>query len=396
MRLKAVRFSDIEQYPTYFKLTKNVKEDFFGSSPAPFIGRYGYPNINVGLLAPQQTEQQAWLHDAPRHWATNNFNINTVADLRFSLINSRSKANIKTPQKISQLAQEVGLAKKPVDIEIHLKKKPKIQPLTDRISMPMGPAAQIKSARITENPKIPTKVQRVHDDIDLKANQALQYLYKHNFDENILTKIISTGSIGIDKNRKLVPTRWSITAVDDQLGKEIIKTIKQYSETDCQAYFGSFYGNYFLILTFPDIWSYELFEMYLPKTTVNPSGEIKYTTDHEFYEGRKTYAHTTAGGYYASRLPILEKLKRHRRQATILVLRFITDEYSIHLGVWVVREAVRKAMSNKPLQFASKELMIQYAKRFIKTKFNFNLEFILNKSKLLQQQKQQRKLMEFI
>ena len=27
------------------------KKDFFGDSPAPFIGRYGYPNVNVGVLS---------------------------------------------------------------------------------------------------------------------------------------------------------------------------------------------------------------------------------------------------------------------------------------------------------------------------------------------------------
>ncbi len=394
MRFKSIRYADIEQYPTYFKLSQNIKEDFFGSSPAPFVGRYGYPNINVGLLAPPETKD-AWLHDAPRYWAANNFPINTIADLRMSLINSRSKSHIKQQPKITQLAQEIGLASRPVDIEIHLKKKPSIKPLTDYIVTPMGPSAQIRSARITENAKIHTKVQKVHDDTDLKANNALQYLYKNNFDENMLTRILSVGSIGIGKNRKLVPTRWSITAVDDTIGKELIEKIKEHQEYEYSAYFGNFSGNYFLILCLSDIWSYELFEMYMPKTGMNKSVDLKYTTDHELYDGRKTYAENTAGGYYASRLPILESLSAQKRQASVLVLRFITDEYTIPLGVWVVREAVRKAMSNKPLTFASKELLLQYAQRFIKHRFNFEVTSILNKSQLLKQKKEQRKLKDF-
>src|SRR3989344_9657324 len=160
MHLRPTKYRDIEQFPTYMKLQSSVKENFFGSSPAPFIGRTGYPTVNVGILAPQEINENAWLHDAPRHWSANNFSINQIADLRMSLINSRSKAHIKTTPKIAQIAQEIGLAQKPVDVEIHLKKKPNLKPLTDYIVTPMGPGAQLKSARITENPKMNHYVQK--------------------------------------------------------------------------------------------------------------------------------------------------------------------------------------------------------------------------------------------
>ncbi len=395
MRLKSIRYSDIEQYPTYFKLTQSLKEEFFGTSPAPFIGRIGYPNINVGLLSPQQTTKDAWLHDAPRYWAANNFSIPRVTDLRLSLINSRSKSNIKTQEKISIIAQEIGLAKRPVDIEIKLKKAPKLHPLNDYMITPMGPGAQLKSARITENPKMEQHVEKAHDDTDLKASNAILYLYKNHIDENALTRILSVGSIGVGKNRKLVPTRWSITAVDDTLGKTTINEIKQYPESDIKAHFGGFMGNYFLILFFPEAWSYELFEMYAPDNFLNNSSDLKYTTDHEFYDGRTTYADNTAGGYYASRLPILEHLKKQKRQATILTLRFITSEYTTPLGVWVVREAVRKAVSSAPIEFASKELMLAYATKFALKRFGINLYEIFRRSRILNRVKMQRKLSEF-
>ena len=32
---------------------KNFKKDFFGSVPSPFIGRYDYPNVNIGVLGLQ-------------------------------------------------------------------------------------------------------------------------------------------------------------------------------------------------------------------------------------------------------------------------------------------------------------------------------------------------------
>ena len=167
---------------------------------------------------------------------------------------------------------------------------------------PTGPYAQLKKAKLTENPKIHTKVQKVHYDTDLKANEALIYLYENNFDENFLSRILSVGTLGIGANRKLVPTRYSITATDDTLGKHLINKIKKYNPVnDYSAFFDGYLGNYYLILCFPEVWSYELFEMHV-------SNENNYMMDYESYGVRKHYAENTAGGYYTVRLAALEKL----------------------------------------------------------------------------------------
>ena len=195
-------------------------------------------------------------------------------------------------------------------------------------------------------------------------------------------------TLGTKNKRKLVPTRWAITAVDDTLGKEMIKEIKDYKEIDmCTAYFGGHLGNHFLILLFPEVWSYELFEMH-----VKHKG---YTHDVEGYGGRRSYAENTAGGYYAARLAILERLKYEKKHGFALALRLITDEYWAPLGVFVVREAVRNAMRAKPLKFGSKELMLKYAKKLAKKKFNYDLDGVLKASRLLHEHKAQKKLWEF-
>ena len=131
---------------------------------------------------------------------------------------------------------------------------------TDSYVAPMGPHAAVDNIDITSNSKVHTKVDKVVDDIDLKSGEAMHYLYGHGFDENFLSRILSVGNLGVGKNRKLVPTRWSITAVDDTLGKDAIKEIKEHNSAEFSAYFGGYLGNYYLILMFPDVWSYELFE----------------------------------------------------------------------------------------------------------------------------------------
>lgn len=373
-----------------------IKEDFFGSSPNCFVGHNFYPTLYVGILSPPEHREDAWLYDAPNYWAEHNFQIPQIVDYRSALINSRFRTHVKQKNKFLNISQEIGMASRPVDIEINLKDKPKFKLTTDPYHAPMGPNAKLKKAKITTNPKIDSRVDKVVSDTDLKANKAMTYLYEKGFDENFLTKILSIGNLGLKYQRKLVPTRWSITSVDSSLGNHLLSEVKQYNQTGYLAYFGGYLGNYFLILCFPEVYSYELFETYAPKAEWNISSEYKYMTDYEPYEGRKTYAENCGGGFYACRIAILEKLNQMKKQASILALRFITGEYAVPLGVWVVREAVRKTLNSKPLEFSSKELMLKYVKHLVNKKFNYNIEILLNQSILLKKLRTQQKLIKFI
>jgi hypothetical protein len=379
-----------------FKVKKlDIKEDFLGSSPTPFVGHYGYPFLNVGIMSVPDAKEDTWEYDAPKYWAEKEYEIPRIIDFRSNLINSRFKAHAQDRNKLLEISQEVGMASIPVDVEVNLKEKPKFRLKTDSYTAPMGPNANLEKAEITSNPKVHTKVDKVVSDHDLKANDALIYLYQNKFDENFLTRLLSIGTLGVRKNRKLVPTRWSITATDDILAKMLMEDVKQYNEIDYQAYFGSYLGNYYLILIFPEKWSYELFETYLPKASWNVSDEINFMTDYEGYEGRKRYADNCGGGYYSVRLPILEKLNEMKRQGSVLALRFITGEYAVPLGVWVTREATRKAMASKPIEFSDKELMLKYAKDLIKKKFNYELDNLLKESVILKNIREQVKLSSF-
>jgi DNA repair protein NreA len=380
-----------------FKNKENLtKKDFLSSTYSVFVGRYGYPKLNVGILSPVGIKSDAFIYDAPGYWAVNNFSIPKIVDYRSALINSRFSVHAQDSNKMLDLAKEVGMSSKPVDIELNLEEKPKFRLQQDSINTLIGPNANLSNAKLTSNPKIHNKVDKVVSDDELKANDALLYLYKNHFDENTLSKIMSVGSVGLKKNRKLVPTRWSITSIDSQIGNHLATKIKDYNSTEYLAYFGGYLGNYYLVLCFPDIWNFELFEMGVP-LQVNPWSKNKkfYATDYEGISGRSTYAQETAGGYYASRLGVLEKLNEIKKQSTVLVFRFITNEYEMPLGVWVVREATRKALFAKPLEFSCKELMIKYAKAFVNKKFGFDLGKVLNDSKIINTIKNQSKLNQF-
>ncbi len=395
MNIKRIKYRDIEEVP-HLRVKNEFKQDFQGSSPALFIGKFGYPNVSVGFLSPQFSGDTSY-YDSPKSWSKRDAAIGDIASLRYELVNSRMTGNInKLSGRFMEIIHEIGMASKAAEMEVSLNKTPQLQNRQEKEIIPFGPAGEVKKARITTNTKVDSRVERVVSDTDLKAAPAVISLYNKGFEESFLNRLISAGNLGVERNRKLVPTRWSITAVDDTIGKNLIEEVKKYPQGEYLAYFGGSWGNYYMIMFFPDIWSYELFETYV-NMQVNPWSKAGYfySTDYENYAGRKNYAEECAGGYYACRLGVLDKMKELKRQGSCLALRFITSEYNIPLGVWVCREAARKCLSQKPISFSSEELMLQYSKEFTRKKFGFELDLLLKESRLLRDGKKQKKLGQF-
>jgi len=362
---------------------------FEGSSPpSVFIGsKLKYPLMNVGILSPLEHEENAWMFDDAKYWAKENFTIHEVVKLREGLLNSRfqSKAtDARLNKKFLEIAKNIAIASKPVDIDIELKNKMNIGRKRDKVLTPHGMRAPLKKAKITGNVKINQKVDKVLND-EIKASKGLEFLYKNKISEYALSKILSVGVLGLKKNKRLVPTRWSITATDDTLGKSLISQIKEYKWIEnYQLFFGNFMGNNYILLFFPNVWNYELFELYLPGSSWNPTTQIKASTDSETYSGRKNYASDTAGGYYATRLAILEYLNKIKKQASVLVIRIETPSYWAALGVWVVRESVRKALDNKILEFNDLDELLESSRKISMIKFGYDNSKILKQSKLLE------------
>jgi len=391
--MQDIKFSVIKKIAeTNFKFKNlgNISKIDGTSPPSVFIGsKLKYPLVNVGILSPLDRDDNAWVYDNEKYWANNNFQINDVLKLRNSLLNSRFQSKVydtRASKRFLQIAQDIAIASKPVDVEIELKKNLNLDKGTDRVITPHGMHAGLKQAKITGNVKIDPKVDRMMND-EIKASEGMEYLYKNQFDEYSLSKILSVGALGLKKNKKLVPTRWSITATDDTLGKLLMKNVKQYKWIENYELFtGEFLGNQYIILLFPSVFNFELFELYFPKSSWNPSDEMKASTDYESFSGRKTYASATAGGYYATRLPILEYLNSIKRQASVLAIRIETPTYWAGLGVWVVRESVKKTMSNEHFELSSNlHDFINFSKKVGNEKFNYDYTPVMEKSKVLKQ-----------
>ncbi|NIO23045.1 MAG: hypothetical protein GTN38_03400 [Candidatus Aenigmarchaeota archaeon] len=363
------------------KIKERIGNEFFGPSTSVFIGHNFYPNVYVGPLASLDSDHLETI-DSPRSWFGKPYS--NIIEMRSFVLRSKQRENVFSRSRFVENTQELALAKKPTDVELEFKKKPTISFEYSDIVQPMGPSASLKKMRITENPVIPRKTERVVND-ELKAEEAGFLLYKQAKDVYKVSNILSSGILGLEKSRKLVPTRWSITATDDIIFKRLVKKVKEQKQINDYFVFSSEYlDNHFSFLLMPGNWEFENFEAWSPGSTW--SFNLKKTEILEEYEpfhGRTKYANLQAGGYYASRLAVIEYLNRIGKQARVVGFREIHEGYTIPLGVWVVRETARNAFLSKPSRFET----LRDALKHIDSKLRLNITEFIRKSRILRQRR---------
>jgi DNA repair protein NreA len=169
-----------------------------------------------------------------------------------------------------------------------------------------------------------------------------------------LQRALSIGMFGEGARRRLVPTRWSITAVDSTISSKLIERIKEFPTIDeYRVHNYSVYDNQYVAILLPEPWRFEWIEAWFPNTTWNQFTKEPYIIgDFEEHFGRKTYA-KVGGCYYSTRLAVGEALESERRQAAAIVLRETYPGYIMPLGVWNVRESIRELMRQRPQRFDS-------------------------------------------
>ncbi|MEM3464730.1 MAG: Nre family DNA repair protein, partial [Candidatus Bathyarchaeia archaeon] len=327
-------------------------EDVAGASPpSVFIGRIGYPYVYAGPLVPPVQEDTS-LYDLPEYWFGKP--IDEIVGFRSLLIRGKHRVHVQRFEeagKIIEKTRELALAVNPVDVELILKKKPRGFLLLDDEVQPFGPSAPIRDLRVG-NTRWDHQIEKAYGDTDLKAAEAVLELYSKGVLVTKIQRAFSVGAFGLEKNRRLVPTRWSITAVDSAISKALMEKVKTFPEiSEFRVYESRYLDNIFEVLMIPTKWSYEAIEAWYPGTVWNPNGKTTVMfSDWEGYEGRTTYAEI-GGCYYAARLAVCEQLVKERRQATVIVLREAHPGYIMPVGVWQVRENVRNAIRQKPFTF---------------------------------------------
>ena len=384
----------VVRFSSYFKsVSLTQSTDLDGACPpGVFVGRIGYPYVYAGPLVPPIHEDTS-SYDQPESWFGKT--IDEIVGFRSLLVRGKHRVHVKEFEesgKIMEQTIDLALSVNPVDVELSLKKKPTTAFVIDDQIQPFGPSALLNKMRLS-NSRWDQHVQKAYFDDDLPAADAVSTLFQKGTLVNKIQRAFSVGAFGLKQQRRLVPTRWSITAVDSIISKNMMDKIKLFPEiNEYRIYESRYLDNRFEVLMMPREWSYEAMEAWYPGTVWNPSSRnIVLFSDWEDIGGRSKYA-SIGGCYYAARLAVGELLTKERRQASVIVLREAHPGYIMPVGVWQVRENVRWALRHIPLKYNT----LEEALNRIASQFQIPLKQWIEKSMLLKKALFQKRITDYI
>jgi hypothetical protein len=336
------------------------------SPPQLFVGRYGYPDVRAGPsatwlgendseFAPSATGDPADLFGRP---------LEEVAARHANLITGGQRMKVQEAQRPGQMletTQEIAMAARSVDVELDFASPIRIgrSPTFDSMSTPLGPAGEVLRAEVVGHPSIPRKVDSIAGETDLLATDAMDELSASSIGEAHISRLLSSGVLGRESARRLVPTRWSITATDDLLGKQLWRRVRDLPSIDkVLVYEATYLDNRFHIILTPGLWAFHMLEAWTKGSLWSDSGRV--LGDWEEMKPRTKYADRVTGAYYAARLGVLEHMLSVGRSGACLIWRDIGEGYWAPVGVWLIRETVREAMKQTPKQFDSLKEAVDY------------------------------------
>lgn len=355
------------------------------SPPSLFVGEYGYPHVRVGPMVPPYHGDTSIL-DNPKLWLGKS--LEEIVNYRINLLKGTMIHNVsKISDRYIESLQDLALSKRAVDSTMTFEKTPS-QYLNEMVlsKSKLEEIPTVFSAPVSEFKIYPStsdvKIEKKYYDGDLLASDAVVELYENNVDITRIAKVLSIGMLGRKKNRKLVPTKWSITAADDIVSMNLLKKIKDNTVLDCHlVFYFNHLGNYYSIIFIPDdVWNFEMIESW-----IDTNGRVHIGSD---YESGKNIEHypSIAGAYFAARLAAAEYLFKKRKKSSVLILREIHPEYFMSLGVWQIREGIRESLKSKGKKFETFDSALKYG--VSKTSLSIN-EWIKNSS-IIRNKKQKR------
>jgi hypothetical protein len=320
------------------------------SPPSVFVGSYNYPKVFVGPMVPPIHGDTSLL-DIPEKWSGKS--LEEIVNFRLNLIRGIKKMSISDTQgKYIEDLQEVAMSSHPIESDIEFHKNTIPVTSIDGESAPFGPIGEIKNSKFSGSSS-DKFIQRAYYDRDLKAEDAVLALYNSGIEISKIQKCFSIGMFG--KKRKLVPTRWSITATDDIISKSLVSEMLDYDLIDsCQVFCFEHLDNLYSVIIFPHRWMFEMQEAW------HDGEAVGFGNDFEDARGID-HPPAIAGAYFAAKLAVAEYFVKNKTQGAVLVLREIRPEYAVPVGVWQVREGVRATMKQKPYIASSFDDAINFA-----------------------------------
>ncbi|MDO5845266.1 MAG: hypothetical protein Q4Q53_09015 [Methanocorpusculum sp.] len=354
--------------------------DYMGASPSVFVGSYGYPRVVGGPLMINDS-------DNPLDWVKNKFSIDDIVSVRSRTIRGGSELDVKIPD-VGKV-QEIALSSKPLDIEVAFTKPINFDLSFDGTVIPTGLSGQMKKLDVIDNAKVSRIVDKCTSDIDLRAAEAARVMFENGTDVYKITNLLTSGLMGLERNRRVVPTRWAITATDTMISDSYKREVRRYPALqDYEVFCKTLYGNTLCFILIPsNDWRFEMLERW-QKHSLWSEDEETVVVDGEKGMTKRNYS-PIGGAYYSARLVVLEYLSSIGRCARVICVRDISGEYWAPLGVWVIREAAHESLKFSPDKFGTLSEAIASASQKLGT------SFWVQKMGLLKDMREQKTLFDF-
>jgi hypothetical protein len=327
--------------------------------PSTVVGERNYPKVPVIFnIPPNVVGNQAKDFDNPEGW----WGVYTLTDIinkRSYMISTIMKADVTRPEVLYEKEVSVAaVSSKPVESEAKLKKPP-IPKLVFKASIdPVGPSAEVERLKVIGNASLDRKLEVLIWD-DVKAKEAILELHFKGLDFYTIVRALSLGLFGRRINRRLVPTRWAITAVDRTIANNLLKQVRFYPEVPhVMINEAKYLHNKFTIITYPGRYRIEWVEMWYPSTVYTSFAEepvIIYNKDDALGHVR-----TLDGGFEAARFALINHLFKIRRRAAAIIIREIGPGYYASVGNWHIRLTVEKALSKPGMKFNSLDEALKF------------------------------------
>ena len=321
----------------FAQLRLRPAREYTGVSPSIFLGSRGYPAVQGGPLLVDDS-------DLPTDWIARGLTLDQIVGIRAGTIRGMAPAG-----RQQESLREIALSSRPLGVEVAFAQVPRFALEFDGTVAPVGLTGEIRRLEVLGNAVVERPVQRATSDTDLGAGDACTLLHRDGVDVYRIARLFTAGLLG--RRRRMVPTRWAITAVDDSVFRGLRRSLLSSSPVDTvRLHEATLFGNRILCLLAPGPWRFEMVEVW-GRHTLWGGEEDRVVVDGE-REKKAGYSPIT-GADYSARLAVAEHLNRMGRTATVLVVRAVSSDYWAPLGTWVVREATRQALREAPVECPS-------------------------------------------